>query len=169
MTRGRILAAAAALFVAMAIAGTASAQYPTPRGSIVCTTVVNVQTNATAVSATLRDSTGRAVPGAAVNFWIVGGPGSLSASSALTDASGTATVTLLNGGNTTIAAGYDGVECRAVTQVQGLSFRPPSTGDGGLVGGSSLATAVFAACLAVMGASGLGLVAVRRRRLTSRN
>ena len=163
MTKGWILAAAAAIFMALAVAGTASAQYPTPKGNIVCTTVVNVEINQTYVSATLRDSTGKTMANAYVDFWIVSGPGQVSSSSVATDASGTATVTLIGGGNTVVGAGYDGVECRAVNQVLGQTFRPPSTGDGGLADGDSRSKLAFGACLLVMGVSGAALALLRRR------
>jgi hypothetical protein len=164
MTTGRILAAAAAFFAALAIVGAASAQYPTPKGSLVCTGVVNG--GQTSISATAIDGTGRVISGAVVSFWFVDGSGTLSSSTAVTNASGVATVTLVSSGTVTVAAGYDGLECRSVSQVLGQTFRPPSTGDGGLVGDDAASTTVFAACLLVMGVSGLALVAMRRRRVT---
>ena len=169
MTKGRILAAAAALITALAIVGTASAQYPEPRGSLVCTTIVNVQISQTTVSATLRDSTGQAVVGQDIGFWIISGSGSLSSSSASTNGSGTASVTLYDGGNTSVGAVYDGLNCSAVTQVLGQTFRPPSTGDAGLLGGSDSGNSpdlALVLSLGVMGLSGSALL-LRRRRLTA--
>ena len=168
MTKGWILAAAAATLTALALVGTASAQYPTPKGSLVCTTQVNIQISQTIVSATLRDSAGHAVVGEDVGFWIISGSGSLSSSSAITNGSGTASVTLYDAGNTSVGAVYDGLECNAVTQILGTTVRPPSTGDGGLVGGSSSDLALGAS-LAVMGLSGMALVSLRRRAVAVEN
>ena len=53
MFKGLILATAVATFAALFIAGVASAQYPEPKGSLVCTTRVNVQVNGTEIYATL--------------------------------------------------------------------------------------------------------------------
>jgi hypothetical protein len=170
MTTGRILAAAAALISALALVGTASAQYPEPKGSLVCTTTVNVQISETTVSATLRDSRGQAVVGQDIGFWIISGDGSLSDSSAETDGSGTASVTLYDAANTSVGAVYDGLECSAVTQILGQTFRPPSTGDAGLLGqGSDNSNLVLGFSLGVMGLSATGLVIARRRLAAVKN
>ncbi len=164
MFKGLTLAAGAALITALAFAGTASAQYPEPKGNLVCTTKVVVEISETHVTATLRDSSGHPVANKMVYFNIVAGGGSLDYTSDDTDGNGQAWVRY-TGSNATIAATYDGLECRAVAQVLGSTFRPPSTGDGGLVGGSTSDTVVFGAALLVMGVTGLSFVALRRQRV----
>ena len=164
MTKGRILAASAALFMALAIAGTAAAQYPTPKGSLVCTTSVNIQINETQVSATIRDAAGRAIANEEVGFSIISGGGTLSNSRGLTNGSGTATVTLSGASNTSVGASYDGLECRAVAQVLGSVVRPPSTGSGGLVGGTGSSEVLLITSFAVMGMSSIVLLVLRSRR-----
>jgi hypothetical protein len=169
MFKGLMLAAAgAATVAALFVAGTASAQYPEPKGSLVCTTRVSVTIENTEVHATLRDSKGNPVSGVGVSFSITAGSGKLDSNTAYTDSNGDAWVKA-QGSNLGVQAVYDGLQCSAVAQVLGSTFSPPSTGDAGLAApgteGASRNDAVLAGALAVMGASGLGAVALRRRRL----
>ena len=169
MFKGLMLAAAgAATVAALFVAGTASAQYPEPKGSLVCTTKVNVEINGTEIYATLRDSKGNPVSGQTVTFKVTSGSGSLDMSTDATDGNGVAWVKA-NSTNIGVTATYDGLQCSAVAQVLGQTFRPPATGDAGLLGsdkGAGTASTIFAGALAVMGAGGLGIVALRRRRVT---
>lgn len=169
MTTGRILAAVAAIFTAAVLVGTASAQYPTPQGSLVCTTTVNVDINTSTVSATLRDSTGNTVSGQTVTFRVTSGTGTLSSSTATTNASGVASVILTNGSNTAVSATYSGIECSAVAQVLGSTFRPPATGDAGLVGlGDGInKSLILGIDLVIMGLAGIGILVMRQRRLAA--
>ncbi len=143
MTKGRVLAATAAIMVTMFLVqsthvGIVSAQYPPPNGNLVCTTDVMVSVNNMGqVSATLTDSAGTPVPGVLVTFEIISQPGgaSLVDHTVTTDANGVATTKLLTGsnpGNVSISATTESAECRAVTQIKPTVFRPPSTGDAGL-------------------------------------
>ncbi len=136
MTR-KVIAAVAAIFTALVLAGTASAQYPSPQGSLQCTAQVNVSVNdQSKVSATLRDFSGNPVVGETISFSIISGSGSLSSDTATTDANGVAMVVLnagSNAGNVSVGATYDGLECSAVSQVAGaVVVTPPNTGDAGL-------------------------------------
>jgi hypothetical protein len=136
MTKGRVIAAAAATLLFFLIAQGVSAQYPPPKGNLVC---VLSETKATAgsltLTATYRDSAGNPVVGKLVNFEVVTSGGTTTASGT-TNASGAASLTVLIGNTTgqiTIKASADDLECRGVAEVLGVSvFRPPSTGDGGL-------------------------------------
>ena len=168
MFKGLALAAVAATFAALFLASTASAQYPPPKGSLVCTTtaaieVKSVEVPEAVVLATLRDAAGKPVAGETVYFQIVGGSGNLNSSSAQTNSSGVASVGM-HGSNTTVAATNDGLECRTVAQVLGSRFQPPSTGDAGLAGTAG-SISVFGLALVIMAVSGLGIVLLQRRRL----
>lgn len=170
MFKGLMLAAAgAATVAALFVAGTASAQYPEPKGSLVCTTRVNTQINGTEIYATLHDSNGNPVPNQTVTFQVTSGTGSLDTSTDDTDANGVAWVKA-NSTNIGVAAIYDGLQCSAVAEVLGSTFSPPSTGDAGLAAtagadGANTDDAVLVGALAVMGVTGLGAIALRRRRL----
>lgn len=157
MIKGFALAAAAALFTAVALAGTASAQYPPPNGSLVCTTNINVTINQTEIGATLRSSSGDPVVGKTLTFTVAGGT-----KTAVTNEFGQAAVSY-SGTSVTATVVYEDLSCAAVAQVAGSTFRPPSTGDGGLIGDSNSDTVVFAGALVIMAVTGLSLVALRRR------
>ncbi len=166
MFKGLMLAAAgAATLAALFVAGTASAQYPEPKGNLVCTTKVSVEAHETTFYATLRDSSGKPIAGKVVNFKVIGGTGTIDGSTDTTDANGVAWVRSKSS-NISVAAIYDGIQCSAVSQILGSTFSPPSTGDAGLVGsgGTSAQSGVLAGALVVMGASGLGVVGLRHRR-----
>lgn len=169
MAKGRLFAAvAAAVFTTLALAGTVSAQYPTPKGSLVCTTTVDVSIGKSTVTATLRDSAGNPVSGQTVTFTITSGKGTLSSNTATTNGSGAASVELHGAENTSVSAVYDGLECRAVAQVLGSTFRPPATGDAGLLGTNSNSNGVILALdLAVMALTGAGVLVLRQRRLAT--
>ena len=190
MSKGSLIAAVAASIFALVFAGTASAQYPEPRGAMVCAVShVSVTVHgSTQVTVTLRDAAGNPIANEPVYFSIVGQPGSsaaLSTGSATTDASGRAATDLYVGdsaGQVTVAAvSASGIECRGLTQVvnpptptpvpgqsTGVSVQPPSTGDAGLAAtGSSNTTALIA--LAGLGVViGGGLAVGRIRRQTNR-
>lgn len=145
MTKGRVLGAAVAIMAAVFLVqvgavSNVSAQYPPPNGNLVCTTDVAVSIDGMSyVSATLTDSAGTPVPGELITFEILSGPAgaSLRDTAVITDGNGVATTKLLTAGatgNVSISATTDSAECRAVTEVKGTVFRPPSTGDGGLAG-----------------------------------
>jgi hypothetical protein len=167
MFKGLMLAAAGvATVAALFVVGTASAQYPEPRGSLVCTTRVNVKIGNSEIHATLRDSNGNPVNGVPVAFKVTSGSGSIDTQTAYTDSGGDAWVKAT--GAISVTATYDGLQCSSVAEVLGQTFHPPSTGDAGLVGskGGDSDSFVLAGALAVMGISGLGLVVLRQRRVT---
>jgi len=165
MFKGLMLAAGAAMVAALFLAGTASAQYPQPKGSLVCVT----RGGGSEIHATLRDSKGSPIKGQIITFTIISGHGSLDAYKTATDANGYAWVRAT--GNVTVAASYDGLRCSSVAQVLGKTFYPPSTGDAGLAavstGSSSdrLTSPFVAICLALLGATGTGVLVLRRHRL----
>jgi hypothetical protein len=165
MTSGKVIAAIAAIFTALALAGTASAQYPTPQGSLQCNAQVNVTIDGqSTVSATLRDFSGKPVSGQSIIFSIAGTPGgvSLSASSAATNANGVASVLLnagSNAGNVTVSAIYDGLECSAVSQVAGSVIVAPGTGDAGLAAANQHATVSTALVVEVLAIVAAGMIA----------
>lgn len=138
-----VIAAAAAFFL---VAQTASAQYPPPKTTLVCAVnQIDVKTSSsTAVAATLRDISGAPLAGHTVNFRVVSGDATLSTTSAVTDGTGTAVVTVLFGasaGTVVIRATSESSECQASTNVAGIV--PPNTGSAGLAG-SGATGATFA-------------------------
>ncbi|MPZ48774.1 MAG: hypothetical protein GEU75_05580 [Dehalococcoidia bacterium] len=140
MTKGRVIAAAAAAIAFFLIAQTASAQYPEPKGNLVCgVSQANVSVSGNlAFTATLHDGAGNPLSGQTVIFSIVSqsGDAKLSASGVTTNSSGMATVQVSAGqsaGQVVVSAtGGEGLECRAISEVLSVVFRPPSTGDAGL-------------------------------------
>jgi hypothetical protein len=160
MTKGFVMAAAAAFFAALALAGTASAQYPPPSGSLVCTISVNTALGETSVSATLRDSAGRPVAGKPVHFKIESGKGQVSQESATTNSAGVASV-VVAGTGVSFSAYSDDLACSSAAL--GVRFIPPGTGDAGLLGSGASTTEAVAAGIVVLSAAGVGMIAMRRR------
>lgn len=133
-----------ATVLAVLVPGIASAQYPTVVGNVTCSgssTIPQAASNVT-ISAKFADATGKPLVGTLVDFKISSQPGNsarLSSSTAVTDQSGMATVSLATGstpGLVTVqclAAG--GTGSQFVAEVAGSnSIEPSRTGDGGLVG-----------------------------------
>ena len=154
MRKGSLIAVFAAVATFFMVAQVASAQYPPPKTTLVCAVnQIDVKIGgSTAVAATLRDTSGKPLCGYLVNFKVMSGDATLSTSSATTDDSGTAVVTVHFGstsGSVTIRAGSESSECQARTEVSGIV--PPSTGSAGLLGSNRSGAATFA---------GLGFVAV---------
>jgi hypothetical protein len=126
MLRGKlIIPLAAALLAMLAVAGlapgSAAAQYPTPKGALLCSSgVVTAQTNTSFVfTATFVDIMGAPVVGHTIFFSVTGGA-TLSNTSATTDGNGQASTTVTigaTGGLITVAANADQFVCRAVVQV----------------------------------------------------
>jgi hypothetical protein len=140
MIKGVVAAAAAAIIFFIAAQGV-SAQYPPPKGNLLC---VLGQTTVTAegtilFSVTYRDSAGAPVVGKVVGFDVVSqdGRARLSSNTGVTNAAGVATVTVsINNstGQIVVRATADELECRGIVEVLTTAvFRPPTTGDGGLV------------------------------------
>ena len=167
MRKGSLIAVLAAVATFFLVAQVASAQYPPPKTTIVCAVnQIDVKINSsTAVAATLRDTSGKALSGYTVNFKVVSGTATLSSSSAVTDDSGTAVVTINFGstsGAVVVRASSESSECQARTEVDGIV--PPATGSAGLLGGGSAGSATFAGLgigLAMMAA---GVAVLRRVR-----
>ena len=111
----------AMLAVARIAPSNAAAQYPTPKGALLCTSgVITAQANSSfQFTATLVDILGAPVPGNTVNF-IVSGNATLSSTSATTDGNGQASVTVNTtggGGQIVVSAAIDQFVCRAVVNV----------------------------------------------------
>ena len=152
MRKGSVLAAVAATLATLFFISTASAQYPEPRGHMVCVVnQINVSIHGSArIGVTMRDTRGSAMTDREVRFWILSQPdGSswLSGYKAWTDGSGSAFVTLNAGSRAghivVVAESDDGMECSVLTAVfapppveiiQRVEsvVRPPATGDAGL-------------------------------------
>ena len=178
MTAGRILAAVAAAISIYFVAQTgASAQYPPPKGSLVCQTAeskVIINGNITLV-VTLRATDGSLMVNQNINFSIISsnGTASLSQTSGVTDGNGQAFTTIYAGsgvGTISVQATSDSVQCQAqlqifnpcatppacvppTPQIEILTIRPPTTGSGGLAAGGS--SAGDSALIAVVGMLGL--------------
>jgi hypothetical protein len=167
MRKGSLIAVFAAVATFFLVAQVASAQYPPPKTTIVCAVnQIDVKINSsTAVAATLRDTSGKALSGYTVNFKVVSGDASLSSSSAVTDDSGTAVVTINFGstsGSVVVRASSESSECQARTEVSGIV--PPATGDAGLLGSDGATGAMFAGLgLGVM-IMAAGALAIRKAR-----
>jgi hypothetical protein len=148
MTKGRVLAALmAAIALTFVVHSSTSAQYPPPRGSLICAiSKISIQINeTTTVSTTLIDIHGGAMSGQTVVFTIVTG-GYVSSTVAVTDDTGTAYVDVTADGTSSqvvVYARFDGLQCQAMAQVllpppppvivEVLSIiTPPKTGDAGL-------------------------------------
>jgi hypothetical protein len=145
MTKGRVdIAAIAATFAAFLFIGSVSAQYPPPKGGMVCiVNQINVKSeSAVEITVVVRDSAGDAISQIDVYFNIVSQPGDASLESAVetTDGDGMASTKLFAGhkqGQIVVSASTsDDLECRVITEVLGevrFFIQPPSTGDGGLI------------------------------------
>ncbi len=145
MRKGSLFAAIAAAAAFFLVAQVASAQYPPPKTTMVCAVnQIDVKiSSSTAVAATLHDTSGQALSGYVVHFEVVSGDASLSSSSATTDSSGTAVVTVHFGsssGTVVVHASSESAECQASTQVSGIV--PPNTGSAGLLDSGSSSDAV---------------------------
>lgn len=166
MRKGSLIAVFVAAATFFLVAQVASAQYPTPKTTLVCAVnQIDVKTNSsTVVAATLRDISGKALSGETVNFKIASGDATLSSSSAVTDENGTAVVTINFGstsGAVTVHATAESSECQARTEVKGIV--PPATGDAGLLSGGSTTVSVLGAGVGII-AMAAGAVALRRAR-----
>jgi len=170
-----IALATVGLLVALAIAGgTASAQYPPPVGSV--TTSVSETTPATGASVTctckVLDTVGNPVAGEVCSFTIVSQPGTdarLSSATAVTNAQGIATVTLLTGsvpGSIVVSSTARGVQSQATVTAKAATpvaittpatpGAAPPTGVGQGEGGTLVAPWIMAIGAAVA----LGLVSL---------
>jgi LPXTG-motif cell wall-anchored protein len=165
MRKGSLFAVLTAAAMFLLVSQVASAQYPTPKTNLVCAVnQIDVKTgSSTAVAATLRDSSGNALSGYVVKFQVTSGDASLSSSSATTDGSGTAVVTVRFGssaGTVVIKASSESSECQASTQVNGIV--PPATGSAGLLGTGSSDTTAFAVIGLGVALIAAGVVARKR-------
>jgi len=172
MTRALILAIAVTAFAGVAAIQTASAQYPPPEGSLQCvSSELSPPANGTAVISTvLRDTAGKPLAGRVVTFAITSGNGRLSASTAVTDSNGIASVTLFVGsapGRVTVSAGSGAVQCQValVSEVSTVTRLPP-TGSGGLLDAGSSSTVLYLALGLPLAAllTSVGLLGLRARR-----
>ena len=126
MLRLKLIIPLAAVMLAMlAVAhinpGSAAAQYPTPKGALLCSSgAITAQTNSSfQFTATFVDIEGFPVQGHTVFFSVSGGA-TLSNSNATTDGNGQASVTvntLSAGGQIVVTANADQFVCRAVVNV----------------------------------------------------
>ena len=126
MLKGKLIIPLAAVMLAMlAVAriapSDASAQYPTPKGALLCSSgVITAQTNSSfQFTATFVDIMGAPVVGHTI-FFSVTGSATLSTTSATTDGNGQAATTVnvgTGGGLITVSANADQFVCRAVVQV----------------------------------------------------
>jgi hypothetical protein len=141
MSKGSLVAAVVAIVSFFAVAQTASAQYPPPKNTLLCTvSTIELKAGESAtLTATLTDSSGKPIAGEVVSFKVVSGDASVSPSSATTNAQGKATTTITAGanpGNLSVSATASYAECRVTSEVSAI--KPPTTGDGGLVDTKSL-------------------------------
>jgi hypothetical protein len=126
MLRLKLIIPLAAVMLAMlAVAhigpGSAAAQYPTPKGALLCSSgAITAQANSSfQFTATFVDITGAAVQGHTVFFSVSGGA-TLSSTSATTDGNGQASVTVNTGtaaGQIVVTANADQFVCRAVVNI----------------------------------------------------
>jgi hypothetical protein len=146
MTKGRVLAAlmAAITLTFVVQTGGASAQYPPPKGSLICAvSFISIEIHqTTTVSATLINIKGEAIVGYSVVFQVVGGYASSTVG--VTDGSGTAYIDITADGSSSqiiVFARFDGLQCQAMAQVIipppppvviVSVITPPNTGDAGL-------------------------------------
>jgi len=163
-----IALATVGLLVALAIAGgTASAQYPPPVGSV--TTSVSETTPATGASVTctckVLDTVGNPVASETSTFTIVSQPGTdarLSSATAVTNAQGIATVTLLTGstpGSIVVSCTARGIQSQATVTAKAATpvaittpatpGAAPPTGVGQGEGGTLVAPWIMAIGVAV--------------------
>jgi len=167
MRKGSLIAAFAAVAAFFMVAQVVSAQYPPPKTTLVCAVnQIDVKVGGTTVvAATLRDISGSSLAGHTVNFKVVSGNATLSSTSATTDDSGTAVVTVHFGstaGAVSIEATSESSECRAYSEVSGIV--PPSTGSAGLLGGNGSDSATFAGLGFGAVLMAIGLVTLRKAR-----
>ena len=126
MQRGKLIIPLAAVMLAMfAVAhiapSNASAQYPTPKGALLCQSgAITAQANSSfQFTATIVDIMGAPVPGNPVFFTVSGGA-TLSTNNATTDGNGQAFTTVSTGtagGQIVVTATADQFVCRAVVNV----------------------------------------------------
>jgi hypothetical protein len=163
MRKGSLMAALVAAAAFLFVANTASAQYPPPKETLVCV-VADVQIkegDTTRLTVTLRDVSGQPLSERTLYFSVVSGSAQLSSSSAITDGSGNAWVTVTPGsGDAMISARSDSAECRATISTS-RTISPPATGSGGLTGNNDKSAAVAALVLTVLS---LGMSATLLRR-----
>lgn len=124
MFRGKLIVSlAAAMICLLAVAKSASAQYPTPTGGLFCSTssVVVDQNSSFQFSATLVDISGAPVYGQVVSFTVQSSGGAyLSSAVGYTDYSGTASTTVYTGaatGQIIVYASGGGFTCQSVVSV----------------------------------------------------
>ncbi|MEX2245093.1 MAG: Ig-like domain-containing protein [Dehalococcoidia bacterium] len=167
VTRLLMTAAFAAALGAVALNGTASAQYPPPTGACIAgsSTTVTAPGGTSQITITVRDANGAPVAGAQVVLTIVSQPGSgatLTPPSGTTGPDGTFTSTLQAGdGAGTVQVSVDcGEVTTAVSLVVGSpgQLQPPNTGTGdALTGDDPIGAAILV--LALLG-SAFALTAV---------
>jgi hypothetical protein len=109
------------LAVAHIAPSSASAQYPTPKGALLCQSgAITAQTNSSfQFTATIVDIMGAPVPGNSVFFTVSGGA-TLSTNNAVTDGNGQAFTTVFTGtagGQIVVTATADQFVCRAVVNI----------------------------------------------------
>jgi FlaG/FlaF family flagellin (archaellin) len=168
MTKGLVLAAAAALIATLVFGTTASAQYPPPKGSLSCLSAkLSGSGSQYTVSATMIDGSGRPAAGVTVVFAISSQSGgfSLSQSSSVTDREGKAFTTLFrasDAGSVVVTAQAPDGNCRVSLTSEVKALQPPRAGDAGLAaerpGSGSLA---LYAVIAVLGSAALTLIVWR--------
>jgi hypothetical protein len=175
MRKGSLIAVFAAVATFFMVAQVASAQYPPPKTTLVCAVnQIDIEVGGTTVvAATLQDASGSPLAGYTVNFEVVSGGATLSSSSAVTDDSGTAVVsmTINTSGTVIVNADSESAECQASIDIEGTvapiaevqSIVPPTTGDAGLLTDDSEA-ATFAGLALVFALMTLGLVTLRQVR-----
>jgi len=124
MFRGKLIVSlAAAMICLLAVAKSASAQYPTPTGGLFCSTssVVVQQSSSFEFSATIVDITGVAVQGQVISFSVQSSGGAYIASSVgYTDYNGMASTTVYTGnasGTIVVYANGGGFSCQSVVTV----------------------------------------------------
>jgi hypothetical protein len=160
----RFLALGVALVALLAFSATAQAQYDEPEGNLTpqgpTTTDFNRIIN---VQCVLRSASGQPIANELVYFEIVSGPAGtqLNGTSGITNNQGQVTVPLVVGntpGTVRILCSDGDVEAFFVTQVLGAQIVPPTTGDAGLVSGSSR----YAASAGLLLFAAASLLAARR-------
>ena len=163
MTKGRVAIATAFAAIAVLIASqTAFAQYPPPKGHLVC------EYTGSKIVITLSDGGGKAVVGQWAFFEVIAGGASLSTTAVLTDGSGQGFASVSGGsGRLVVRATADGLECSIIADVLGaVVFTPPSTGDAGLAASTGHGSEVYAiAALPLLALA--AAVALRRRATTA--
>lgn len=163
-----------AVLAAAGRASSVSAQYPTPNGNCVITTLATASGIGSSIdiTVTVRDENGNPLANVPVPLSITNQPGSdasVAAGSTTTDASGKITGKLnlgSTGGLVEVTATASGLSCRATvsagTSAVASDVNLPNTGTGTSTAGDALPDGLVATLLAGMGAAAAG-AALRRR------